>query len=130
MVSIMLEHNLIRLGASLVFLNSGVNPPQLQLWGGERPIVAGDTPLGSLLVSIDLNLPAAELTTTSLVFSESRDGIVLLDGFVRWGRILTAGGQHFIDADASREGEGGDFIILNDQVYAGGMCRLLSGMLY
>lgn len=129
MLTIPAEHNAVRLAATLDYLNTGAGFPELRLYSGTRPALGDDPTDGGLLVAIPLPNPVGELQDSLLVLFQSEDAMVAGDGTATWGRLISAGGLLVADGDVSAPGGGGDFIVPNAALYAGGYSRLVSGTL-
>ncbi|NDP57995.1 MAG: hypothetical protein GZ090_01370 [Oxalobacteraceae bacterium] len=117
-----------RLTGTLSYLDTGVDQAKIQLFDTVRPAngaAAGAEPLVELL----LDKPCGAVDAGVLTLTPGAEAMILTTGLALWARVLNGNGEFAIDGDISDTGGTGDFTFPTPQLYAGGITRLVSGVL-
>jgi len=99
-IDISLTHNDARLLGSLNSLNAGNDHAQILLLDGVKP--APGAALTNTLTVFVLDKPAGVIVDHALVLSSTGNALVLKSGTATWARIITAGGDWWLDCDVSK----------------------------
>lgn len=117
------------MGGRLAFLDTGLDPARLRVYGGTRPATPADPPAGDLLGEIALTRPAGTLSAATLTLTPAAEGMVLRNGTATWVRVVNGAGETAFDLDASDENGAGEVKFATVQLYAGGGLRLVAATL-
>lgn len=128
-IRITLAHNDYRLQGTIDFLNLGANKAKLELYGATKPASVNDAPGTPLLGYIELTDPVGVITANVVNLVQHEDGLVLATGIVTWARLLNGAGTVAQDMDATDTSGSGDVQLETTQLYAGGVARLITGIL-
>lgn len=127
-VAITVEHNEARLAGSLAHLDSGTGHARICIYDGARPAL-GAQPTGHLLVELVLPKPCGVIADNKLTLTPGDDGLVLLSGAATWARVLCGNGDVAFDCDVSDMQGSAAIKLPSTTLYAGGVTRLVSGLL-
>lgn len=128
-ITITQEHNEARLNGTRSFLDAGVDPARVRLYGGTRPANASADPGSPMLVEIPLTKPCGTVAGGVLTLTQASDGLVLQTGVVTWARFVNGNGVTAFDCDAG-EGVGTwEVQLAQAQLYAGGGARIISAVM-
>lgn len=131
MITITFEHNQARLQGTKTFIDTGATEAVLCLYATAR--VADTVDAGPPLATIPLAYPCGEVTANGLELAASGDGLINSTGDALWGRIFNRAGQVALSADVKTVDDPpeteGELVIGQRTLFAGGIVRLISGVL-
>lgn len=129
-IYISVQHNEDRLNGTLTQLLRGTGTAQIKIYssGGtpQRPAAITDPPVGTLLVTINLESTIGSVADNKLTLDLPDDALVLADGTARWARILNQNADASIDCDVSDLAGSGEIKLQTINLLAGGAVRLIS----
>lgn len=127
-IEISAAHNDYRLGGTLSYLNLGTGVATIKIYGTTRPAF-GASAGGSSLVDLTLADPAGAVTAHELVLDAGDDGLIMTSGEALWARILNGNGDTVLDCDVSDTAGTATVKLPDTTLYAGGVTRMVSGIL-
>jgi hypothetical protein len=127
-ITISTAHNDARLAGSVSYLDTGSSHARIRLYSGTRPSAGGTAT--TLLCELTLPKPCGTVSAGVLTLgAPAADGQVLNTGIATWARIVNGNGDFAMDCDCSGPGGGGDIVLAQTQLYAGGYAHLVSAVL-
>jgi len=128
-VAITQDHNEARLAGTLAFLDAGINPARLRIYGGTRPVTPATTPSSAKLVEIALTKPAGTIADGLLTLTQQEDGLIVANGIATWARLVNGEEVTALDLDCSGTDGAGDVKLASTNLYLGGDARMVSAIL-
>lgn len=116
------------LAGRLDFLDFGVSPARIQVYGGTRP-APGDTPTSAMLVQIDLDKPCGTIAGGLLTLTASAEATVDENGEATWARIINGANGWCFDCDASNALGAGQVKLSSAVLAAGSKVTLVSAVM-
>ncbi len=129
-ITITQAHNEARLAGTLVFLDTGPDHAKVRIYEGVRPATAADAPTGStLLVEIELGKPAGTIGSGTLVLNQLQNGLIAATGLSTWARVINGAGANVLDCDVDDGLNGGELVMAQRQLFAGGEAKMVTAIL-
>ena len=101
MIAITAAHNEARLAGTLAFLDRGVEPARVRLYGGSRPASPDAVPSSAMLVEVRLTKPAGVVANGQLSLTQEEDGLIAFSGTATWARFVNGNNDWALDCDVS-----------------------------
>lgn len=121
--------NEARLVGTKAFLDQGINPATIKVYGGQRPLSVLDPPNQSCIVTLTLQRPCGYVSGGLLHIVQPVSDMVMVDGEVKWARWFNGNGDTAFDCDCG-EGEGYWELSFDKGIlYAGGYALVESAVL-
>ena len=116
-----------RLHAVANFLGAGSAHAKVHIYSGERPALGVES--GERLVSLTLARPVGVVEAGRLRLTPTLDALVEVSGEARWARVVNGDGVLALDCDVSDMSGAGNLRLPSTLLYAGGVTRILSGLI-
>ena len=129
MLRITEEHNEYRLAGTLQHMDNGPDACTIEIYGTTMPASIYDSAGGTPLVIIELADPSGTIDAGVLTLIAGDDAMVDASGVALWGRCVNGAGVTSWDADCSNPAGTGVIKLPDTTLYAGGVTRLVSGLL-
>lgn len=128
-VRITTAHNEARLTGTLDFLNLGSGVATIEIYGNTKRTDVTDSPGADPLVIMELDDPAGTVASNVLTLAAGADALIDNSGTAVWARLVNANGDDAGDMDVSDVAGSGAIKLPSTTLYAGGITRLVSGVL-
>lgn len=129
MIAITAAHNEARLAGTLAFLDRGVEPARVRLYGGSRPASPDAVPSSAMLVEVRLTKPAGVVANGQLSLTQEEDGLIAFSGTATWARFVNGEEATAFDCDAGGGAGPWEVQLASAQLYAGGDAKIISAVL-
>lgn len=114
--------------AAVDLIDAGSGPGTVQIRTGDQPATAGTAASGTLLGTLTLSDPAFGAAVNGVATAGAVTGDASADatGTAGWFRVLDSSGATVMDGAISEAGGGGDMILDNVSIVAGGTISITS----
>lgn len=113
----------------LTFLDNGPDAAAINIYGGERPGGPADTPVGAVLATIPLKVPAGEVADGALTLQAAEPGLITITGTATWARVTNAAGLVALDMSVGDMSSTANCKLSTCDLLAGGLVVLISATL-
>lgn len=100
-----------------------------RVYTGTQPATADTAPTGILLSIIDMVNGYTTSLDGTAILAAAETGTGVVTGTAGWGRMLDAGGTHWVDGTVGVQGSGADFILDTINIIDGEPVSLINASL-
>ena len=116
------------LAGRLDFLDAGVSPARIQIYGSTRP-APGDSPSSVMLVQIELDKPCGTIAAGVLTLTASTEATVDANGEATWARVINGSNAWCFDCDVSNTLGSGQVKLSSAVLVVGSKVALVSAVM-